>query len=84
MAAVGAAAGPAGIAVVALQALHKTVNALASRMEQQAGHAGLDGANPTVYPSGYPSYGSIQSPRRTPSQPTATQPSSKPASPGRT
>jgi len=54
--AAGAAAGPAGVAVAALQALHKTINAVASRMEQQAGHAGLEGANPTAYPGGYPSY----------------------------
>jgi hypothetical protein len=62
-AAAGAAAGPAGIAVVALQTLHKTVNAVASRMEQQAGNAGLDGANPTAYPGGYPSYGPIRTPK---------------------
>lgn len=69
-AAAGAAAGPAGIAVAALQALHKTINAVASRMEQQAGHAGLDGANPTAYPGGYPSYGSARLPRTTASSPS--------------
>jgi hypothetical protein len=62
-AAASAAGGPAGIAVAALQALHKTVNAVASRMEQQAGHAGMEGANPTAYPGGYPSYGSVRLPR---------------------
>jgi hypothetical protein len=62
-AAASAAAGPAGIAVAALQTLHKTINAVASRMEQQAGHAGMEGANPTAYPGGYPSYGSVRLPR---------------------
>jgi hypothetical protein len=31
-------------------------------MEQQAGHAGMEGANPTAYPGGYPSYGSVRFP----------------------
>jgi hypothetical protein len=48
--------------VAAIQALHKTINALVSRMEQQAGHAGMEGANPTAYPGGYPSYGSVRLP----------------------
>ncbi|MBR7827554.1 hypothetical protein KDK95_14645 [Actinospica sp. MGRD01-02] len=61
--AAGAAAGPAGIAMAALQTLHKSINAVASRMEQQAGHAGLDGSNPTAYPGGYPSYGSVRVPK---------------------
>jgi hypothetical protein len=56
------AAGPAGIAVAALQSLHKTINAVASRMEQQAAHAGMEGANPTAYPGGYPTYGSVRFP----------------------
>jgi hypothetical protein len=59
----GASAGPAGVAVAALQALHKTINAVGSRMEQQAGHAGLEGANPSAYPAGYPMYGSVRMPR---------------------
>lgn len=61
--AAAAAAGPVGIAVAGLQALHKTINTVASRMEQQAGHAGLEGSNPTAYPGGYPSYGAISLPR---------------------
>ncbi|HZU46461.1 MAG TPA: hypothetical protein VFA16_04270, partial [Mycobacterium sp.] len=69
-AAAGAVAGPAGIAVAALQSLHKTINAVASRMEQQAGHAGLDGANPTAYPGGYPSYGSARIPHTSASSPS--------------
>ena len=69
--AVGSAAGHAGVAVAALQALHKTVNAVASRMEQQAGHAGLEGSNPTAYPAGYPTYGSVRLPRRAISGPEA-------------
>lgn len=71
-AAAGAAAGPAAIAVAALQTLHKTINAVASRMEQQAGHAGLEGANPTAYPGGYPSYGSVQLPARSASGSSAS------------
>ena len=70
-AAASAVAGPAGIAVAALQALHKTVNAVASRMEQQAGHAGMEGANPTAYPGGYPSYGAVRLPRGSASRPSA-------------
>jgi hypothetical protein len=66
-AAAGAAAGPAGVAMAALQTLHKTINAVASRMEQQAGNAGMEGANPTAYPGGYPSYGSVRLPRKDPS-----------------
>ena len=62
--AAGAAAGPAGFAVAALQSLHKTINSVASRMEQQAGNAGLDGANPTAYPAGFPAYGSVRMPKR--------------------
>jgi hypothetical protein len=49
--------------MAAVQSLHKTINAVASRMEQQAGHAGLEGANPTAYPGGYPTYGSVRFPR---------------------
>lgn len=54
--------GSAGTAVAALQMLHKTINAVASRMEQQAGHAGLEGANPTAHPGGFPSYGAARLP----------------------
>jgi hypothetical protein len=62
--ALGLSAGPAGVAAAAIQTLHKTINAVASRMEQQAGHAGLEGSNPTAYPAGYPTYGSVRMPRR--------------------
>ena len=75
-AAAGAAAGPAGIAVAALQSLHKTINSVASRMEQQAGNAGLDGANPTAYPAGFPSYGSVRMPK------SGSNQSSKPSGTG--
>jgi hypothetical protein len=75
--AASAAGGPAGLVVAAaIQTLHKTINAVASRMEQQAGHAGLDGANPTSYPAGYPSYGSI----RLPGSASASSGSSSPQS----
>jgi hypothetical protein len=70
----GAAAGLAGAPVAALQTLHKTINAVASRLEQQAGHAGLEGANPTAYPAGYPTYGSVRMPRRAISGPEAESP----------
>lgn len=62
--AAGSSAGRGGVAVAAVQTLHKTINAVASRMEQQAGHAGLEGANPTAYPAGYPMYGSVRLPRK--------------------
>lgn len=81
-----AAAGPAGFAVAGLQALHKTINAVASRMEQQAGHAGLPGANPTAYPGGYPTYGATRIPRRNSSpttQPTAAGAEQSPAHSGK-
>lgn len=71
-AAAAAAAGPAGIAVAALQTLHKSINAVASRMEQQAGHAGMEGANPTAYPGGYPTYGSVRLPRTSSSKRSAS------------
>lgn len=77
-AAASAAAGPAGIAVAALQALHKTVNAVASRMEQQAGHAGMEGANPTAFPGGYPSYGSVRLPSGSASSRSSGSGSAKP------
>lgn len=56
----GAAGGPiglavAGAAVAGMQAMQKTINTLVSRMEQTAGHGGMDGANPTAYPAGFPS-----------------------------
>lgn len=75
-AAAGAAAGPAGVAVAALQALHKTINTVASRMEQQAGHTGLEGSNPTAYPGGYPSYGSVSFPRNASTRRSASASSS--------
>jgi hypothetical protein len=75
-AATGAAAGPAGFALAAIQTLHKTINAVASRMEQQAGNAGMDGANPTAYPGGFPSYGPVRMPKR------ASNQSSKPSGTG--
>jgi hypothetical protein len=75
--AASAAGGPAGIVVAAaIQTLHKTINAVASRMEQQAGHAGLDGANPTAYPAGYPSYGPIRLPGSASSSPGSSSPQS--------
>ena len=80
-AAAGAVAGPAGIAVAALQSLHKTINAVASRMEQQAGHAGLEGANPTAYPAGYPSYGSVRLPKGSSALGGSSPPDPRPASP---
>jgi hypothetical protein len=64
VAAAGSSGVRGGVAVAAIQTLHKTINAVASRMEQQAGHAGLEGANPTAYPAGYPMYGSVRRPRR--------------------
>lgn len=70
--AASAAAGPAAVGVAALQALHKTINAVASRMEQQAGGAGLEGANPTAYPGGYPTYGSVRLPRSASSKKSAS------------
>jgi hypothetical protein len=61
--ALSSGAGPGAIAAAALQTLHKTVNAMASRMEQQAGHGGFEGANPIAYPAGYPAYGPIRMPQ---------------------
>ena len=48
-------AGPVGVAAVAVaRGLQATVNAVTSRMEQTAGHGGIQGANPTAYPAGFP------------------------------
>ncbi|MBS2963937.1 hypothetical protein KGA66_12850 [Actinocrinis puniceicyclus] len=80
-AAANATPGSAAIAAATLQALHKTVNAVASRMEQQAGHAGLEGANPTAYPGGYPTYGPIRLPRTSPARPPTSPASPAPNNP---
>jgi hypothetical protein len=39
-----------------LQAAQKGLNTLAGRMEQTAGHAGIQGANPYAQPAGTPRY----------------------------
>lgn len=81
-AAAGAVAGPVGFAVAAAQTLQKTINAVSSRMEQQAGNAGLDGANPTAYPGGYPTYGSVRLPKSGSKQPEGSTSPKPPATSG--
>ncbi|MFG1928928.1 hypothetical protein [Cryptosporangium sp. NPDC048952] len=54
-----AAAGGVGAAVVAavgqtLDVAQRASNSLVGRMEQTAGHAGMQGASPWPYPAGYP------------------------------
>jgi hypothetical protein len=62
-AAAGAAAGPLIIVAAALDAAQRAANALTGRMEQTAGFAGLDGANPHPYPAGYPRHAPVPFPR---------------------
>ena len=62
-------AGPVGAAAVAVaRGLQATVNAVASRMEQTAGHGGIQGANPTAYPAGFPAPRVRQQKPRVPKQ----------------
>jgi hypothetical protein len=51
-----AGAGPAGLAATAATAAQRAANALTGRMEQMAGNAGLQGANPYAQPAGPPHY----------------------------
>jgi hypothetical protein len=62
-AAAGAAAAPLIIVAAALDAAQRAANALTGRMEQTAGFAGLDGANPHPYPAGYPRHAPVPFPR---------------------
>jgi hypothetical protein len=64
-AAAGAAAGPLIVVAAALDAAQRAANALTGRMEQTAGFAGLDGANPHPYPAGYPRHAPVPFPRPT-------------------
>jgi hypothetical protein len=59
-----AAAGPVLVVAAALDAAQRAANALTGRMEQTAGHAGLDG-NPHPYPAGYPRHAPVPFPRLT-------------------
>ena len=66
-------AGPVGAAAVAVaRGLQTTVNAVASRMEQTAGHSGAQGANPSAYPAGFPAPRMRQQKPRVPRQRPAT------------
>jgi hypothetical protein len=58
-AAAGGGAVGAGIGA-GLQMAQKALNTLAGRMEQTAGHAGIQGANPYAQPAGTPRYHSGQ------------------------
>src|SRR5216683_891328 len=61
-----AAAGPAGAVAAGLVMAQRAVNSLAGRMEQMAGHAGLQGANPYAQPAGTPRDHASRSPRSQP------------------
>ena len=50
----GSVAGGLAAVAAALDAAQRATNALVGRMEQTAGHAGLEGAHPHPYPAGYP------------------------------
>ncbi len=70
---VAGVAGPVGTAAVAVaRGLQTTVNAVASRMEQTAGHGGIQGANPTAYPAGFPAPRMRSQKPRIPKQKPAT------------
>jgi hypothetical protein len=66
--------GALGGVVVAAQVLQRTINAVSARMEQHAGHAGIEGGFPMAYPAGYPTYGPVRLPARRPVGDDATQP----------
>lgn len=52
--AAAAATGPIGLAIAGVTMAQKAVNSLTGRMEQMAGHAGIQGANPYAMPAGQP------------------------------
>jgi hypothetical protein len=56
LAAAGAIAGPLVVAAAGVDLAQRAVNSLTGRMEQMAGHAGIDGANPYARPAGHPQY----------------------------
>lgn len=63
----GAALGPvAAAAITAAASLQKTINAVTSRMEQTAGHGGVEGASPTAHPAGFPAPSLRRAPTRPP------------------
>lgn len=49
-----AATGPIGLAIAGATMAQRAVNSLTGRMEQMAGHAGIQGANPYAMPAGQP------------------------------
>lgn len=51
-----AAAGPIGLAIAGVTMAQRAVNSLTGRMEQMAGHAGIQGANPYAQPAGQPQH----------------------------
>jgi hypothetical protein len=55
-AAAAGTAGVAGVAVAGARMAQQAINSLTGRMEQTAGHAGMQGANPYAQPAGTPRY----------------------------
>jgi hypothetical protein len=55
-AAAAGTAGVAGVAVAGARMAQQAINSLTGRMEQTAGHAGMQGANPYAQPAGAPRY----------------------------
>jgi hypothetical protein len=51
-----AGAGVAGVAIAGAKMAQRAVNSLTGHMEQMAGHAGMQGANPYAQPAGTPRY----------------------------
>ncbi|WP_020525234.1 hypothetical protein [Catelliglobosispora koreensis] len=55
--ALGAVAAPLAVAAAGIDIAQRGVNALAGRMEQMAGHAGIHGAHPHARPAGHAQFG---------------------------
>lgn len=55
-AATAGTAGLAGVTIAGARVAQRAVNSLTGRMEQMAGHAGIQGANPYAQPAGTPRY----------------------------
>ncbi|GHJ45919.1 hypothetical protein Cs7R123_32610 [Catellatospora sp. TT07R-123] len=78
----GAAVWPVAVAAAGIDMAQRAVNSLSGRMEQMAGHAGIQGAQPHGRPAGHPQFaGEWSSPVPSPSaqQPERAAPAPVPA-----
>jgi hypothetical protein len=73
----GVAAGGVGLVAAGISMAQRAANSLSGRMEQMAGHAGIQGANPYAQPAGYARHpgrpgGHLSPPPAEPAAPAAT------------